>query len=141
MAYKSKQLINNEIPVNSSGASLGGSHQLYKNAVVYVDASMDSVLINNVTHYFYEKFDPRDFSKKYKGIISQENILAAFNDIKKIIKEKEIKIEEGKKKIYLIFLQKNENEKADVIFILRKKQKNDVNSFYFNFSKQWMQKF
>lgn len=52
MAYKSKQLINNEIPVNSNGASLGASHQLYKNAVVYVDASMDSVLINNVTHYY-----------------------------------------------------------------------------------------
>lgn len=52
MAYKSKQLINNEIPVNGSGASLGASHQLYKNAVVYVDASMDSVLINNVTHYY-----------------------------------------------------------------------------------------
>jgi hypothetical protein len=88
--------------------------------------------INNVTHYFYEKFDPRDFSKKYKGIISQENILAAFNDIKKIIKEKEIKIEEGKKKIYLIFLQKNENEKADVIFILRKKYicQNKINKIY-----------
>lgn len=88
--------------------------------------------INNVTHYFYEKFDPRDFSKKYKGIISQENILAAFNDIKKIIKEKEIKIEEGKKKIYLIFLQKNENERADVIFILRKKYicQNKINKIY-----------
>ena len=88
--------------------------------------------INIVTHYFYEKFDPRDFSKKYKGIISQENILAAFNDIKKIIQEKEIKIEEGRKKIYLIFLQKNENEKADIIFILRKKYvcQNKINRTY-----------
>ena len=83
-------------------------------------------------YYKLEKFDPRDFSKKYKGIISQENILAAFNDIKKIIKEKEIKIEEGKKKIYLIFLQKNENERADVIFILRKKYicQNKINKIY-----------
>ena len=52
MAYKAKQLKSNEIPVNSNGASLGASHQLYKNAIVYVDASMDSVLINNVTHYY-----------------------------------------------------------------------------------------
>ena len=73
---------------------------------IYISKNKGTIIfkieeINVVTHYFYEKFDPRDFSKKYKGIISQENIIEAFNDIKKIIREKEMKIEEGKKKIYL----------------------------------------
>jgi len=104
---------------------------------IYISKNKGTIIfkieeINVVTHYFYEKFDPRDFSKKYKGIISQENIIEAFNDIKKIIREKEMKIEEGKKKIYLIFLQKNEKEKADIIFILRKKYicQNRINKIY-----------
>ncbi len=40
MGYVSKQLKADEIPLSSSGASLGIAHQLYKNAVVYVDGSM-----------------------------------------------------------------------------------------------------
>jgi len=53
MAYKSKQLISNEIPVTSDGTSMGPAHQLYKNAVVYVNADMSgSKLINGITHYF-----------------------------------------------------------------------------------------
>jgi hypothetical protein len=104
---------------------------------IYISKNKGTIIfkieeINVVTQYIYEKFDPRDFSKKYKGIISQENIIEAFNDIKKIIREKEMKIEEGKKKIYLIFLQKNEKEKADIIFILRKKYicQNRINKIY-----------
>ena len=88
--------------------------------------------IDKISHYFYEKFDPRDFSKKYKDIISQENIKEAFNDIKKIINENNIKIEEGNKKLCLIFLQKNDNDNAKIIFILRKKYicQNKINQEY-----------
>lgn len=43
MAYKSMQLLQNEIPVSFGGSSLGSSHQLYKNAVVYVDATMNTI--------------------------------------------------------------------------------------------------
>ena len=53
MAYKSMQLKSNEIPVSSSGTSLGVSHQLYKNAVVYVDASMSSTRTFGNYTYIY----------------------------------------------------------------------------------------
>lgn len=69
MAYKSKQLINNEIPVNGSGVSLGASHQLYKNAVVYVDASMNGVLINNITHYLVYTY-----GRTSDGYLSAQNL-------------------------------------------------------------------
>ncbi len=52
MPYKSMQLKSNEIPLNSSGASLGSSHQLYKNAVVYVDAAMNNKKVFN-SQYTY----------------------------------------------------------------------------------------
>lgn len=53
MAYTAKILTQNTIPVNESGQSLGNSRQLYKNAIVYIEATLTQrKIINNYTYYY-----------------------------------------------------------------------------------------
>ena len=62
---------------------------------IYFSKNKSSIIfkikeLNICDNYFYEKYDLRDFSKKYKRIISDESIEDAFIDIKNIIKSHNI---------------------------------------------------
>jgi len=53
MAYVARMLTQNVIPVSENGESLGNSRQLYKNAIVYVEATLNEYkIINNYRYYF-----------------------------------------------------------------------------------------
>ena len=73
MAYKAMQLLSDEIPVNGSGSSMGESHKLYKNAVVYVEASMSNTQIfSDYTYiyvYTYGRGSDGYLNKSYNGYI------------------------------------------------------------------------
>ena len=104
------------------------------NVQIYLSKNKYSIIfkieeINNFSHYFYEKLDPRDFKKKYKDIISHESIKDIFYEIKNIINKNKLRIEEQMNKMNLIIIQNN--EKAEISFILRKRYicQNKVN-FY-----------
>ena len=53
MAYVARILTQNVIPVSETGESLGNSHQLYKNAVVYVEATLSEKREFNHLMYYY----------------------------------------------------------------------------------------
>ena len=104
------------------------------NVQIYLSKNKYSIIfkieeINNFSHYFYEKLDPRDFKKKYKDIISHESIKDIFYEIKNIINKNKLRIEEQMNKMNLIIIQNN--DKAEIIFILRKRYicQNKVNLF------------
>lgn len=92
---------------------------------IYFSKNKSSIIfkikeLNICDNYFYEKYDLRDFSKKYKRIISDESIEDAFIDIKNIIKSHNIKIEiKNENNLIELILQKD--KESDIIFILRKK--------------------
>ena len=76
--------------------------------------------IETSCYYFSEKFVPIDLRKKFKGIISQGNIDIIFDDIKNIINNCKLNIDEDKNKLNLIFLKDNNNN-SKFIFELSKK--------------------